>query len=100
MKKLIAAMIVVGCLSAALIGCGPPATSEPPPSTHPPSTGAPKTTSGKVTDWTKPTLKIKTDAGDEKSFTVPDSVTADVKKDDTVTVTTDADGKVTKVEKK
>ena len=107
MKKLIAMLVVGGFLAATLVGCGP-ATTSAPEKTGPGGSGtgpggtsaaAPKTTTGEVTDWTKPDLKVKTDAGDEKKFSVPDTVTVDAKKGDKVTVTEDG-GKVTKVEKK
>jgi hypothetical protein len=99
MKKLLA-LLVVGSLLALTTGC-------PPGSTTGPAAGGgdtkPKveTTTGKVTDWTKPTLKVKPDTGDEKSFTIPDGVKVsdDVKKDVVVTVTT-TDGKITAVDVK
>ncbi len=106
MKKLIAMLVVGGFLTAGVIGFGPGTTSEEVKPIKPGTQGtttAPKTemTSGKVVDWTKPTLKVKPDTGDEKTFTVPADVTVsdDVKKDAMVSVTT-TDGKVSKVEKK
>ncbi len=98
MKKLIAAFIVGGFLSAGMIGCGPGTTSAPPP-----VAGAPKEvkTEGKVTKVEKGKLSIKpTAGGDEKTYAVPDDVKIDSFKVDDVVTVTETDGKVTKVDKK
>ena len=103
MKKLIATLVIGGFLTAGLIGCGPTASTGGSTS-GPANTGAPAPVKGKVTksDAGKITVEGKEYDASAAKVTIDGAAgkAADIKTDNTVTITLDKDSKVTDVDVK